>query len=113
MFPKINLFSKKDRANGRPAEVKVTLSILEKARKDWKILLLSAIVVAIMVVLIDAYLLWRVNKGDIFTTETVIETDTTITDKRMLENVVKFFDARKTSFEKFKNTPRAEIDPSL
>jgi predicted ATP-grasp superfamily ATP-dependent carboligase len=109
MPSKINLFSKKDKA---PRE-EVALNILKKAHKDWKMLLLGAFVLAVIVVGSEAYLLWRVNTGDIFTTEMIPETDTTITDKKALSNTVKFFDDRAADFETFKNTPRTEIDPSL
>lgn len=109
MFSNIKLFSKKEKA---PRE-EVALVISEKARKDWKMLLGVAIIFAVIVVGLDAYLLWRVNNGDIFNTEMAPETDTTITDKRVLSNTVKFFDDRAADFQTFKNTPRTEIDPSL
>ena len=114
MALKLKLFSKKDKkGGGKAASVKIPLTILEKSHRDWRNLLLSAVVLGIMVVALDGYLLWRVNSGDIFTTETVTETNTTATDKKTLENVVKFFEGRAEAFEKFKSTPRTEIDPSL
>lgn len=105
----IKLFSKKDKVVAR----KIEKTILEKAVHDWKILLLSAIILGLIVVAIDGYLLWRVNNGDIFVAEIVTETDTTLSDKRMLENVVKFFEDRSVHFETLKNSSKLEIDPSL
>lgn len=109
MSSKIHLFSKKN----KPAVVKVEKSIFQKAIQDWKILLLSAIVLGLVIVAIDGYLLWRVNNGDIFIAETVVQNDTTQSDKKMLGGVVKFFDDRAAAFDTFKNPRKTEIDPSL
>lgn len=109
MFSNIHLFKKRESSG----EAHSSLSFREKVYRDWKILLVSAITLFIVVSLLDGLLLWMVNRGDIFTFIPTAENNTSELDQKTLSNAVKFFDDRNANFEAWKNTSPNEIDPSL
>lgn len=111
MLFNIHLFRKKENAEALGMNTSTDFSM--KAYRDWKILLLSAIVISVVVIALEVYLFWRVNYGDIFMAPSIIQNEATVTDEKLFENITNFFDERTAKFEAWKIVPGGEIDPSL
>jgi len=109
----MHLFSKNKNSSKILKKSQDRANIHTKAFRDWKVFLLSAIVIAFVIAGLDGYLLWRVNYGDVFMSTNSGGKDTTTTDEKVLADVVKIFDDRQASFEAWKSMAPSEIDPSF
>jgi hypothetical protein len=88
-------------------------TISEKSNHDWKIIIVSFIILAIIILAGSLYMFIGVSRGDIFLVEQKTEGVVQTINKDELANTVKFFESRKAHFEELKANRPTVGDPSL
>lgn len=89
------------------------LSLQERIQRDWKIMLITFVVLLLAVFAFDGYLLVRVNRGDFFLSGNTSAENINTIDRKVLLDASNFFDERQKEYEAFQNSGIVEIDPSL
>jgi len=80
---------------------------------DWKIIFISTIVLATLVILLSIFIFIKIEKGEIFVVKkSVGEVETTL-DVAILRNTVSYYQDKALEFERIKSTKPSAVDPSL
>ena len=81
---------------------------------DWKVILLSTLVLIVAVSGWSYYEFNRISRGEIFTVENENGEETPIFDLNNLKKTAAYYEAKAFEFEKIKNgTSTAVVDPSI
>src|SRR5437868_1465546 len=107
---KLTLFKKSKNSHKKAYKQKVVGE--ERAKHDWFILVTIFIGLIVVVFGFDAYLFLRINQGNFFVADTVVQDNETVMTKKVLLDAQNFFNARQKEYDAFTATPSAEIDPS-
>lgn len=81
--------------------------------RDWKIILVVFVCVALALAGLSAYLFLKINSGEIFTTSQEQFQETQVLDAQTLKNTVARFEAKKARLVELETTPVVAPDPSL
>src|SRR5689334_2854326 len=87
-------------------------SVIEPER-EWKRILLGALVIGCLVLFLNIYLYREVNKGDIFIDASAIKTQFETLDKEEIQSLVKFYKDTAVKAETIRRSRPAFVDPSL
>jgi hypothetical protein len=81
---------------------------------DWKIILVSAVVLAFIVITLCAYMFIKINKGEIFLVDQSTDTEAKTLDVEVLRETVSYYQSKALEFEHIRNATTTEaVDPSL
>lgn len=81
--------------------------------RDWKIILVSFVCVALALAGLSAYLFLKINSGEIFTTSQERFQEMQILDTQTLKETVSRFEAQKARLMELQTSPVVAPDPSL
>ncbi len=81
--------------------------------KDWLRILIGAVIMFFVVALIDGFLFYKINRGEIFIEHNKTQLKVETLDRSGLKKVNDFYDSQQTKFSEIKASPSAVIDPSL
>jgi hypothetical protein len=83
------------------------------AKRDWKIIIFSFTIVALILAGFSGYLFFKINKGEIFTAGGQNADSTQVIDKKLLEDTVARFEAKKATLLELERQTSVTPDPSL
>ena len=76
-----------------------------QANRDWLVILAVFIIIALGVIVINARLFIRIDKGELFVTPNTASTIVSNTiDETLLDDTLKFFEEKRNRFEELKRT---------
>lgn len=88
-------------------------TISDKARHDWKSMMIGFFVAGIILVVVSTMLFFRVSSGEQFIPDAYIATETKPFDEKALLESVEEFRNKKVHLEDLKQNPPQVSDPSL
>ena len=80
---------------------------------DWRIILISAMVLAVLVIALSVLIFIKVDKREIFVVEKPEEEREKALDTSLLKETVLYYQTKALEFERIKNSVTATVDPSL
>lgn len=80
---------------------------------DWKIIFVSTIMLAILVIGLSTFIFIKVGRGEIFVVEKPTEEGEHNLNLPLLRETVSYYQDKLVEFEKIKNTKTPAVDPSL
>lgn len=90
------------------------LDLGHRVKHDWKFILLIFFGLILVVFAFDGYILYQVNQGNFFSSDSAGNySGTSDLDRKTLIDASNFFQARQSEYENFKYLELPEIDPSL
>ncbi len=79
---------------------------------DWKIIFSAGLFLAVCMIIFNAYIFIKIDKGDIFTVDALEGGERTL-DVRKLEEVVNYYEDRESKYEEIKSSGTSVPDPSI
>lgn len=84
----------------------------ESQESDWKLISLSATVLAVLIIALSVFTFIKIDKGEIFSAnESVSEIGGL--DLNLLKETVSYYESKKLEFERIKSSNPVGVDPSL
>lgn len=80
---------------------------------DWKIILILTMILAVLVIVLSAFMFIKINRGEIFVVKRSIEQEEKVLDTSLLRETVLYYQNKALEFEKIKNSVTPATDPSL
>ncbi len=102
----ISLFRRKASGNSR-------FSFGQDPDRDWKVLLASFFVIALVAVGMSIFVYTKVDQGEIFLVDKKEVTQPKVLDRFQLEKTVSFFESRNEDFLSLKRQPLQTLDPFI
>ncbi len=81
--------------------------------QDWKFIVLSFFVLALLLGALSTFLFFKINKGEIFNTEQKVQGEGSRIDSQKLSETVGRFEAKKANLLEFEQNKKSFPDPSL
>lgn len=79
---------------------------------DWKIIVYSTALLVLCMFAFNIYIFIKIDKGEIFTTERIVESNRTL-DVQKLESVVSHYIEQEAEYENVKKSLNTTPDPSI
>jgi hypothetical protein len=81
---------------------------------DWKIIFISGMTLAFIVIALSAYMFIKINKGEIFVADPSVDVKKNALDVDALRETVSYYQNKALEFERIKSVTTTEmIDPSI
>lgn len=80
---------------------------------DWKIIFVSTLVLAVLVVVLSVFIFMKIDKGEIFVVEKSNEQGEKSLDTSLLKETVSYYENKAREFERIKGLIVPAVDPSL
>lgn len=80
---------------------------------DWKIILISTMILAVLVIALSVFVFIKVDKGEIFVVERSVDKEEKALDISLLRETVLYYQNKALEFERIKNSVTLIVDPSL
>ncbi len=80
---------------------------------DWKIIFVSAVVLAILIIILSVFMFIKIDKGEIFVVKRLAEEKEKILDITVLRETVSYYQNKALEFERIKKVKAPAVDPSL
>ena len=80
---------------------------------DWKIIFISTVALALLVIIISAFIFIKIDKGEIFVVEQSDEQGEKTLDISLLKETVSYYEGKAVEFERIKRASTPAVDPSL
>jgi|SRR3989338_7295529 len=80
---------------------------------DWKIIFISALLLAVLVIVLSVFIFIKIDKGEIFVVEKLVGEKKNTLDLNVLRETVSYYQNKALEFESIKNTKTPSVDPSL
>ena len=80
---------------------------------DWKIIFISTVVLAVLVIGFSAFIFIKTDKGEIFVVERSAEQGEKALDTSLLRETVSYYQSKALEFERIKRVKTSTVDPSL
>jgi hypothetical protein len=87
--------------------------VSSRITKDWVMVLGVFVVLVLFAAIADGYLLFKINRGDFFHSETSSSVSAETVKRKKLVDVVEYFDARSADYARLWSTTTPRVDPSL
>jgi hypothetical protein len=81
--------------------------------RDWQKIIISSFVLCLVLVIIDGYFFYKINKGELFSGTAMEEQSLPTLDQNSLKSMNATYDTREQKIESLKTTTDIPIDPSL
>lgn len=86
-------------------------AISDKARHDWKIMIIFFLLVYVAITIVNFFIFFEIDKGEIFSVSPQSETRENSVNKKLLEETVNIFESKRIKFENLRSV--SIPDPSL
>jgi hypothetical protein len=80
---------------------------------DWKIILVSTLILTVLVIALSVFIFIKIDKGEIFVVERPAGEGEKNLDVSLLKETVSYYRAKALEFERIKGLVIPAIDPSL
>ena len=80
---------------------------------DWKIIFISTMVLAVLVIGLSTFVFIKIDRGEIFVVEKLAEQGDKILDLSLLRETVSYYQDKAVEFERIKRVKTPSVDPSL
>jgi hypothetical protein len=79
---------------------------------DWKKIIIGFVIALLIVVLVDGYIFYKVNKGELFSFGNNEEVSSPTLNQATLDRTNKRYDDKQAALEQLKTSTEVSIDPS-
>ena len=80
---------------------------------DWKIIFVSTMILAVLVIASNIFIFIKINKGEIFVVEKSAEEGDKTLDLSLIRKTVSYYQNKALEFERIKRAKTPATDPSL
>ena len=80
---------------------------------DWKIIFISTVVLAVLVIVLSVFIFIKINKGEIFVVKKSAEPEKKALNLSLLRETVSYYENKALEFERIKSVKIEAVDPSL
>jgi|SRR3989344_9072915 len=80
---------------------------------DWKIIFISTVVLAVLVIVLSVFIFIKINKGEIFVVKKSAEPEKKTLDLSLLRKTVSYYENKALEFERIRSVKTPAVDPSL
>ncbi len=89
-----------------------SISAVRDPYGDWNYLLIGVAVILFIVLVIEGFYFYKINRGDVFRVDTTIEASIPVINRTDLNTVNSFYDKKEQKLNEYKNQRPASVDPS-